>query len=91
MKSLLRSIKWILLTQAIFCIASSEEDVFHEEEFDFKSSNDFTFENIPKGQYITIEVAGSKENINYVISAYKSSSKDPRIQLAQSFNNCRMF
>ena len=82
MKSILRSIKWIILTQAIFCIASTVP--IFEKTFD---SNSLTFPLNSVDNYVKIEVKGSNPATNYVLSAYKSSSStDKRIQLAQSFN-----
>ena len=82
MKSILRSIKWIILTQAILCIASTVP--IFEKTFD---SNSLTFPLNSVENYVKIEVKGSNPATNYVLSAYKSSSStDKRIQLAQSFN-----
>ena len=83
MKSILRSIKWIILTQAILCIAA-EYSVPFTRSFSSGSSA-FTLCSINK--CVKIEVEGSNKDVNYFISAYQSSSsKDKRIQLAQSFN-----
>ncbi len=84
MKSILRSIKWIILTQAIFCIASTEPKIIFEKKF---HSDSLTFPLDSVESYVKIEVKGSNPATNYVLSAYgSSSSKDKRIQLAQSFN-----
>ena len=86
----LNLIQLVFLLQALFCLVSTQTI-----NLDFTEQQPFNIEQLQQyklsvkendNKYILIQVDGSSGKNNYVLSAYDSDKKTPRIQLAQSFN-----
>ena len=86
----LNLIQLVFLLQALFCLVGAEIinlDFTGQQSFNIKQLQKYELsvtENVNK--YVLIQVEGSEGKNNYVLSAYDSDKKTPRIQLAQSFN-----
>ena len=86
----LNLIQLVFLLQALFCLVSTQTinlDFTEQQSFNIKQLQKYELsvtENVNK--YVLIQVEGSEGKNNYVLSAYDSDKKTPRIQLAQSFN-----